>query len=141
MPFRLPSEANVNPSSMILLLSLTSLSAVSRAGFLPDKTHVLIYNDLAPGTDLVVHYKSKDDDLGVRHIAYGNDFKFHFRPSFWGTTLFYCSMQWSGTRHRFDIYKESRDLSLCSRCLWKIRTTGPCFVNYQTCYPWRPRLK
>ncbi|KAL4291145.1 hypothetical protein GQ457_14G019130 [Hibiscus cannabinus] len=128
----------MNFLSIILLFSLTSFSAVSRAGLLPHKAQVLIYNDLAPETDLVVHCKSKDDDLGIRHITYGNDFEFHFRPSFSGNTLFFCSMQWNGTTYMFDIYSEIRDISLCSHCVWQIRTTGPCLLAYyQICYNWR----
>ncbi|GMI70160.1 hypothetical protein like AT3G16970 [Hibiscus trionum] len=128
----------MNPSSIILLLSLTSLSAVSRAGLVPHKAQVLIYNDLAQETDLIVHCKSKDDDLGVQHITYGNYFEFDFRPNFFGNTLFYCSMQWNGTTQWFDIYDQLRDEIVCDRCVWKVRPDGPCNQSYYgICYSWK----
>ncbi|KAK8508640.1 hypothetical protein V6N11_037600 [Hibiscus sabdariffa] len=124
--------------SIILWLSSTSLLAVSRAGLLPHKAQVLIYNYLGSGTDFIVHCKSKDDDLGIRHIAYGNYFQFNFRPSFFGNTLFFCSMQWNGTTHWFDIYVQTRDQFICDTCVWKVKTNGPClFAYYVTCYQWR----
>ncbi|KAK8508381.1 hypothetical protein V6N13_055840 [Hibiscus sabdariffa] len=127
----------MNPCSIILLLSLASLSAVS-GRFISHKAQVLIYNDLAPGTDLVVHCKSKNDDLGVQHVAYGSDFEFRFRPDFWGTTLFHCTMEFNGATHRFDIYDQERDEDTCHHCIWKIRSGGPCLiVNREICYPWR----
>ncbi|KAK8985869.1 hypothetical protein V6N11_037592 [Hibiscus sabdariffa] len=128
--------------SIILLLYLTSLSVVSRAGLLPHKVQVLIYNDLAQGTDFIVHCKSKDDDLGVRHIAYGNYFQFNFRPNYFGGTLFFCSMQWNGTMHWFDIYVQARDEVICDRCVWKVGTEGPCLLAYYTtCYKWRSQTQ
>ncbi|KAL4290947.1 hypothetical protein GQ457_14G019240 [Hibiscus cannabinus] len=116
----------MNPLPIILLLTLTSVVAVSEAILIPPKVQVLIYNDLAPNTDLIVHCKSKDDDLGIRHISYGNDFEFHFRASFLRRTLFHCTFQWNGITQRFDIYRQVRDQFVCNHCVWKIGPDGPC---------------
>ncbi|KAL4285231.1 hypothetical protein GQ457_16G014060 [Hibiscus cannabinus] len=134
----------MNPSSInSLLLFLMLLFVASEAGFLQHKQDILVYNDLQVGTDLTLHCKSKDDDLGIHVLTYqGNPFEFKFRPHFFGRTLFYCSMEWNGLVHRFDIYDYKRDFDKCERCLWNIKATGPCMLNYSTskydiCYPWK----
>ncbi|MBA0809146.1 hypothetical protein Gohar_024821 [Gossypium harknessii] len=137
MLFCRSSAANMNPLPINWLLSLTLVFVVSEAGLLLHKTDVLIYNDLDGGTDLTLHCKSKNNDLGIQHLAYRNYFEFNFRPSFLGNTLFYCSMQWNGTMRWFDIYLEGRDVSRCIRCLWYVRPDGPCLSNYEICYHWK----
>ncbi|XP_022735410.1 S-protein homolog 5-like [Durio zibethinus] len=137
----------MNPSSQNLLLiscllSLTLLFIASEAIFLPRKAHVIISNDLNTGSDLTIHCKSYDDDLGVWVLPPNKDYEFTFRPIILGSTLYYCSMQWNGGFHWFDIYDQKRDRPLCSRCLWKVRPNGPCMFNYETtnydiCYPWK----
>ncbi|KAK8508637.1 hypothetical protein V6N13_116157 [Hibiscus sabdariffa] len=114
---------------------------MSRAGILPYKAQVLIYNYLARGTDFIVHCKLKDDDLSIQHIAYDNYCQFNYHLRLFGNTLFFCSMQWNGTTHWFDIYVQARDEVICNSCVWKVRTDGPClFAYYGTCYKWRTHL-
>ena len=136
----------MNPSTRNLLLfswllSLALLFMASEAGFLIPEADIIIGNDLNQGVDLTIHCKSKDNDLGVHRLAYVEDFEFKFRPNVWGTTQYYCSMQWNGASHWFDIYVQNRDSPLCNRCLWKVRPKGPCMFNFKTsdydiCYPW-----
>ncbi|KAK8481705.1 hypothetical protein V6N13_061779 [Hibiscus sabdariffa] len=115
-----------------------SLSAVS-GRLIPRKTHVLVYNDLASGTDLIVHCKSDDDDLGVRHVAYGKNFEFHFRPNIWRNTLFHCTMKFNMAAYWFDIYVQDRDEDICDQCVWKVRLEGPCLIAHrEICYAWGP---
>ncbi|GMJ10526.1 hypothetical protein like AT3G16970 [Hibiscus trionum] len=131
------------PSINLLLLFLMLLFVASEAGFLLHKQDILVYNDLQAGTDLTLHCKSGDNDLGIHVLTYhGNPFEFKFRPHFWAVTLFYCSFEWNGTVHRFDIYDFNRDFEKCKRCLWNIKANGPCMLNYDTnkydiCYPWK----
>ncbi|KAK8482923.1 hypothetical protein V6N11_019803 [Hibiscus sabdariffa] len=104
----------MNPLSVTCLLHLLLLLVVADAfSLFPKKTHVQINNDLGSGIDLTVHCKSKDDDLGERHLGYHNNFDFGFRPSIFQNTLFFCSFQWNGLFHRFDIYVQIRDSLLC----------------------------
>ncbi|GMI97787.1 hypothetical protein like AT5G12060 [Hibiscus trionum] len=108
-----------------------------------DCTVVRISNDIGQGTNLMVHCKSGDDDLGKHVISYGGEWAFTFlnnwRP--WGsTTLFYCSFSWGREFRRFDIYNATRDFD-CFECKWSITPDGPCtdmFVPdvYRFCYPW-----
>ncbi|MBA0692676.1 hypothetical protein Goari_010213 [Gossypium aridum] len=126
----------MNGSPITWLFSLMLLFLASEAGLFEPKVHVLIYNDLQNGADLTIHCKSKNDDLGVHLLTYRNDYEFKFRPSILLDTWFYCSMQWNGTMHWFDIYTSKRDT--CTFCLWNVRPEGPCLVEYKkvTCYSW-----
>ncbi|KAK8643590.1 hypothetical protein V6N13_012878 [Hibiscus sabdariffa] len=127
--------------NLVWFLSLTVFFVASEASFLLHKADVLVYNDLGVGMQLMVHCKSRNDDLRVRILGYRNHFEFKFRPQFWGSTLFHCTFKWNGVSHRFDIYEQNRDIRLCNRCLWNITLKGPCMLNsktskYDICYPW-----
>ncbi|KAL3724936.1 hypothetical protein ACJRO7_030013 [Eucalyptus globulus] len=100
------------------------------------KTQVRIHNSLPEGITLTVHCKSKNDDLGVQQIPHGGTWKFHFRPNVFCKTLFFCSMQWPGQFHRFDIYDGERDTERCEEsCKWDVKPTGPCLLN-MACENW-----
>ncbi|KAK8500875.1 hypothetical protein V6N13_061778 [Hibiscus sabdariffa] len=93
-----------------------SLSTVS-GRLIPRKMLVLVYNALAPWTNLIIHCKSDDDDLGIQHVAYGKDFEFHFRPNIWGNTLFHCTMKFNRAAYWFDIYVQDRDEDIFDQCV------------------------
>ncbi|KDO59842.1 hypothetical protein CISIN_1g039691mg, partial [Citrus sinensis] len=61
------------------------------------------------GVDLAVHCKSGDDDLGEQVIPHQGNYGFHFRPNFWGTTLFYCKFAWQNTWKWFHTYIDGRE--------------------------------
>lgn len=110
------------------------------------KARVTIVNDLPHGLDLMVHCKSKNDDLGVQLLRPQQRFEFRFRPSFWRNTLFFCGFRWTGAFHYFDIYHQDRDVDRCSECTWSVVPNGPCLFNersgkYDLCEKWnRPSL-
>lgn len=79
---------------MLLLLVNVLLTSVDAGDFV--KKTVRITNAVGANTDLTVHCKSKDDDLGDHVLHSGESFEFHFRQNFWGSTLFYCSFEWRG---------------------------------------------
>lgn len=122
------------PRSFLLLLVITLLSAHNAVG-----VHVYIKNSLDGNQDLTLHCKSADSDLGVHLLHPGAGFGFNFGISFVGHTQYYCSFQWPGGFHYFDIYIASRDHGVCETCNWYIKQTGPCRVLSPTaslCYPW-----
>ncbi|KAF7851098.1 hypothetical protein BT93_L4559 [Corymbia citriodora subsp. variegata] len=109
---------------------LTLLQACIGDVYLPAKTRVQIFNSLPGEVTLTVHCKSKDDDLGFHQIPPNGSWEFHFKANFVGSTLFFCSMQWSDQFHYFDIYIEKRDYDRCKYvCPWYVRPSGPCFNN------------
>ncbi|PKI64853.1 hypothetical protein CRG98_014768 [Punica granatum] len=126
----------------IIAVVIVLLIVGAESGFLTHKTWVYIRNDL-PGFDLTVHCKSKNDDLGVQVLASQQYFRFHFYPNLGGSTLFFCSFQWTNAFHWFDVYSEGRDYERCFNCIWSVRPDGPCLYNrntgqYDLCSPWNP---
>ncbi|KAF4355337.1 hypothetical protein CsatB_025454 [Cannabis sativa] len=102
---------------------------------------IVVRNGL--NTDLTVHCKSKDDDIGIRLLHNNDSFLFSFLPNFWGTTLFFCSFQWDKEFHRFDIFKSSMEV-IFDINLWIVHPNGPCLHDGYApqkksyCYPWKP---
>lgn len=105
--------------------------------FVPHNVHLHFRNDLGIGSNLNIHCKSKDDDLGPQVIAPGAVWGFGFRVSLWGNTLFYCQVEWPGSSHYFDAYIERRDA--CTTCFWGIRVANPCLLykDKTVCYNWK----
>ncbi|CAK9329254.1 unnamed protein product [Citrullus colocynthis] len=131
---------------LCLLISVVfaSLFTVQGKPFQSPPITVNITNALkGQNNQLTVHCKSGDDDLGVHQLPHLISYAFTFRPNFWGSTLFYCTFQWPGWTHYFDIYKDSRDRTRCNEtlCLWIVGEEGICMFNYGTkkydiCYTW-----
>ncbi|RDX94576.1 S-protein-like 2, partial [Mucuna pruriens] len=121
----------------VLFLGLLTLSSTSN-GFEPT-THVYVKNALENGAELLLHCKSRDNDLGLQHLHHNESYEFSFKVNFFGTTQFYCSFQWGNNFHWFDIYIASRD-DRCKRCSWTVKQNGPCFSlperTAEQCFPW-----
>ncbi|KAM0988996.1 hypothetical protein FF1_012982 [Malus domestica] len=79
----------------------------------PEKTVVWIYNNLGPGLDLTIHYKSKNDDLGTHVIPYQSNYQWSFHVNFWETTPFFCELSWQEGSRVFDIFVAMRDEYRC----------------------------
>ncbi|KAB1227572.1 hypothetical protein CJ030_MR1G019968 [Morella rubra] len=125
-----------------LVLFLTTFDLVAGATSFSG-IHVQMFNNLSSGSDLTVHCKSRDDDLGVHLVRFSKGFyEFEFSVNIWKTTLFFCSFQWPNAFHWFDIYSFHRDADLCTNCIWKVNETGPCLLDlhnskkYDICYEW-----
>ncbi|KAM7521807.1 hypothetical protein LguiA_011709 [Lonicera macranthoides] len=73
-----------------------------------------------------VHCKSKDDDLGLHTMSYNQSFKWHFRPNFWLTKLFYYSVTTKNDANfHFDAYVYTRDRRGCGfDCRWLVVVEG-----------------
>ncbi|GMH29328.1 hypothetical protein Nepgr_031171 [Nepenthes gracilis] len=89
------------------------------------KTHVQIENSMADRSEITVHCKSKDDDLGVHNIGAGESYGWHFRPNFLGSTLFFCGFNWENKHVVADVYTYERDYGRCYKhCNWIVDETG-----------------
>lgn len=122
---------------LLLLFVLTLLSAHNVISL--GRTQVTILNHLDSKSDLTVHCKSADDDLGLRHLHFEESFNWSFGINFIGQTQYYCSFQWNnGKLYWYDIYKAHRDSRECRNCIWWIYESGPCRLDNMTadCYPW-----
>nr|XP_004516476.1 S-protein homolog 5-like [Cicer arietinum] len=98
---------------------------------------VSISNTLVSYSDLTVHCKSGDDDLGVRVLPFSKGFDWKFHDNFFDTTLFYCSFAWKDQLHWFDVYKSTRDD--CKECDWAISEQGPLKIwnDHLYQFPWK----
>ncbi|KAK9180241.1 hypothetical protein WN943_029449 [Citrus x changshan-huyou] len=86
---------------------------------------ITAYNrELENGEDLTLHCKSKDNDLGEHVLHEDESYNFSFCQNVLGETLFFCTFEWSGQVHKFDIFDGSRDP--CSHCNWRITHLAPC---------------
>lgn len=103
--------------------------------FQSPKVHVIITNGL--DQNLTLHCKSRDDDLGFHYVSPASNWDFRFRTSFFDSTLFFCSFQWSNQFHYFDVYDHVRDGKRCKReCPWTVGPTGLCLYGTGKCYEW-----
>ncbi|OVA13271.1 Plant self-incompatibility S1 [Macleaya cordata] len=134
----------------VVVIGITLLcgcSSVSSLFFGP-KTRVWVNNNLYPGTDMFLHCKSKDDDLGVHQIAYDTGYSWSFHDDFFDRTKFVCDIWWfdpnnggklvNGTD--LNIYKSYRDITECGhKCFRFVKPDGVYFLAFQKMelkYPW-----
>ncbi|OVA13269.1 Plant self-incompatibility S1 [Macleaya cordata] len=120
------------------------------SGWYNHRVHVHVNNILYPGTNMTLHCKSKDDDLGEQIRTFGQDFEWSFGVNFWDTTLFWCNIWWSPSPGRlieggFHIYDSKRDIDDCGKmCLRFVKPDG-IYFNFpakggptysELVYPW-----
>jgi hypothetical protein len=124
---------------MIVLMILSicgtfdNVAAVSLESFFQrKKASVNITNALGGTTQLHVHCKSGDDNLGPHDININASYIFTFRPDLGGSTEFTCNFSWDRLAYTFMIYDHSRDYKICRKCRWKIFTDQHCEYNYDT---------
>lgn len=82
---------------------------------------------------LVVHCKSKNDDLGKRTLYNGQGFDWKFKPSIWGNSLFFCHFWWGAKDTRIDVYNEDKIPK--GNCFWKAKEDGLYFSNHMPMFP------
>jgi hypothetical protein len=126
---------NIQTKSFIILLLV--LLGLSRADFL-EKVHVRVINKLGSGRIMSVHCRSHDDDLGYLAVPDGLEMEWKFSVNFWGTTLFFCDVQWDGSSwHHFDAYSYEKDSNRCqTECSWMVSKDGQLFVFNQEFKNW-----
>ena len=96
--------------SLLISLFFANQFTTMEGSFIQNpKIIVKITNALKSKNQLTVHYKSGNDDLGVHKLTPWASYDFSFHPNLWGTTLFYCSFQWPGSFHYFNVYIDKRD--------------------------------
>ncbi|ONI27005.1 hypothetical protein PRUPE_1G062300 [Prunus persica] len=110
----------------LLLLFMFLLTANCEAAW--RSTHVQITNNLDPNTtDLTIHCKSADDDLGVHVLHHQEFYRWDFKINLFGGTQFWCSFQWLNQFHWLDVFIE--ETFNCRDCKWIISNDGPSLYN------------
>ncbi|KAL5555508.1 hypothetical protein UlMin_037744 [Ulmus minor] len=138
-------------SVMLLVLLHQAISLCEGSPWFNEtKERVQIMSYLNPPSNLTVHCKSKQDDLGEHVInPLPDSYAFKFTPPFFGHALFFCTFQWPKDQnlHWFDIYDERRDYKRCKHhCCWFVQNSGPCMgyndgtnciYKNDSCSPWK----
>lgn len=105
-----------------------------------------IMNGLPPNSPpLLVHCKSKDDDLGNQTLTRWKTFFWRFKPAVFGTTLFWCNLWWGSKQVKFEVYNENLGEGQClvghkeahdpnykdiNMCHWQARADGIYFTPF-----------
>jgi len=142
----LANQNSINLKLSILLIVILAFAARETLAYFWGKVTVTIINDVRPvstPTNITLHCKSKDNDLGFHTLEFGGNYMFSFKPTLipWETTLFFCSFTWLGSPylHYFVIYDFKRDD--CKNCKWKINKLGGCKYlretgSFDVCSSW-----
>ncbi|KAF1879345.1 hypothetical protein Lal_00005811 [Lupinus albus] len=124
--------------SLTIFVTLQMMVGVVSGGIFTE-TKVSITNKLSEA--VTIHCKDAlyDDGVHILQPTAGHRFQFFANP-FAKKTLWFCSFEWTGQFHRFDIYVQKRDKCADRSCIWLITESGPCrviddYYNPQ-CYPW-----
>ncbi|KAJ9169717.1 hypothetical protein P3X46_017876 [Hevea brasiliensis] len=118
----------MSSSSLLFILAL-ALFITSSECSLFDPYHVHVTNILSQNKILLVHCKSKDDDLGVHNLTVGQEFSWSFKLNFFGTTLFWCYMAPDDHSHvAFKVFWVSGKLfdrcDAAQNCFWVAKDDG-----------------
>lgn len=121
---------------VVVFAILSTMSYSKCYGFdfgLPIHTyHLHVVNQLSGNQDLLVHCKSKNNDLGIHHLGIGNEFKWDFRENYWGNTLFWCFVSTEQKHTQFNAFWPEKDhhwlRDRCGKssrqCSWIVKDDG-----------------
>lgn len=81
---------------------------------------------------LIIHCKSRDDDLGEHTLWMNNEFLFKFRKDFFVTTAFWCGFIHGSSRKVIYVFRIDYESNFCratGNCFWSVREDGFYFSN------------
>ncbi|CAN0924578.1 S-protein homolog 5 [Linum grandiflorum] len=75
---------------------------------------------------LMVHCKSKDDDLGPHFVPANNEYEFRFKPGVFKQTLFWCHVAAPNNRKAtFDVFNNKLIKNeIRNNLYWKLKDDG-----------------
>ncbi|CAL1358799.1 unnamed protein product [Linum trigynum] len=71
-----------------------------------DRIHV---TNMLSNKIMIVHCRSKDDNLGGHAIAIGEEVSWHFDPDYFGLTTFWCDLAVEDKRLSFTAFNDDGD--------------------------------
>lgn len=98
-------------------------------------------------TVLAVHCRSKNDDIGHVNLYTNDPLQWHFKPSIFGNTLFYCTFDYGFLHKTIDVFNEKKYGSCVTHnppstiCYWEVRLDGFYFNHYDNPNPHIPWKK
>lgn len=117
---------------IILSLLLYSFQIIHVYGFLDPYT-VFIANGLPNNSSpLVIHPKSKDNDLGFHTLFMNQNYNFHFRMNLFGRTIFWSTFSWGEKFTSFEVFNLKIADAIClltNTCYWLVKEDGFYLAN------------
>lgn len=110
----------------------TSMAVEKRVCTVTSLITVYIASNVPPNTPpVVVHCKSKDDDLGNHTVARNQDYHFDFCTNSY-TTLFFCNIWWENKHIVFDAFHQTWRKPNCDygTCYWLVKSDGIYYSNF-----------
>ncbi|CAI0396662.1 unnamed protein product [Linum tenue] len=89
---------------------------------------VSVENELR-GRKVIVHCRSKDDDIGANIVDVGSRFEWGFEPNTFGKTLYWCRLAVRDRRLSFDAYDGKTDHLRGHDVRWLVREDGVHLVD------------
>ena len=126
-------SAKTHFSFVILTLYISPVIYVSAT---LEPYDVYVVNNLPDNTSpLIIHCKSKNNDLGIQHLFQNSGFHWHFRMNFWDSTLYYCGFLWAQKNITFTVFDSGLADHECGRkakddiCYWSVQSDGFYIAN------------
>ncbi|KAJ8440684.1 hypothetical protein Cgig2_005116 [Carnegiea gigantea] len=94
---------------MLITIMLANVHESEAFSLFGKTVHVKITNRLSQKKRLLVHCKSKNDDLGEHWLRTGESYEFKFGESFMWTSLFFCGYTFDGQKHLEDAYDATQN--------------------------------
>ncbi|KAJ4840500.1 hypothetical protein Tsubulata_000432 [Turnera subulata] len=129
--------------AFLVVVSLWFPSTLARDVAIPNdkilsKSRVYVRNNLEDKSDVNIHCKSRDDDLGEHVIKPGERYEWKFRVSIFGNTLFGCEVKTKYGSGIFVLYNASEDEKGDDGYVgWEVRTGGVYGLNRIQHYAWQ----
>jgi len=95
--------------AIMMLVILANLNESKALVWWGKKVHVKITNRLSQNKDLLVHCKSREDDLGEHSLKSGDSYEFSFGEKFLWTSHFFCGFTFDGTTSFADAYDGKKE--------------------------------
>ncbi|XAR48894.1 hypothetical protein NMG60_11031874, partial [Bertholletia excelsa] len=125
-------------------LLFTSLSQQDDSNFFLERADVHVINRLP--SQLKIHCRSKDNDLGERALNKDQEFSWKFKTNIFGTTLYWCNFTWGAKFTSFDVFNKTvkpgcqDNIGIKMHCYWEVRSDGFYFSrnnkDYQKACGW-----
>lgn len=112
--------------------------------------YIVQIQNLIPNSNITVHCKSKDNDIGEKWLTYNNEFHFKFCEKHLQGTLFFCHWYWDSKEEVNDVFNDTMmyecnyDKGDNNPCYWGAMTDGVYFYDFNKSvwgkqYDWNPR--
>ena len=125
-----------SPVQNVFLFVLLTYSIASQAeGCFMKRWNIFVTNDMY--SDIFVHVRSKDDDLGNHTIPTKANYNFSFCDNFFGKSVFHGDFRWGPRSQSLDLIDDDiRPICALSKgsdehCYWSVRADGFYVSPYQ----------